>query len=415
MINQENLNCRACSSGGLEVFIDFGKMPISNNYPTAEKLKDEFKWNMQMGFCRDCHMVQLTNFVPYELYIIPDATGKTQYAFYSSLSKAMTKHFAEFAQELQARFLKSGQRVADIGGNDGVMLQAYDPSMRLLNIEPSSNVAQKAREKGIETLEEFFTPDLARRLVANDGRFGAISSSNVVLNIHDLNGVVEGVETMLDNKGVFAMQDPYLGEILKDNAYDQVYDEHVWYFSLGSLQNLFARHGMEVFDAKLHPVHGGSMRVFAARKGDYARTPELDRLLEEENKAGMHTLKPYQEFAQRSAEKSRQLAELLRGLKAQGKRIVSYAAASKGTVILNYAGIGPETIDYVVDSTPDKQGRYLPGVHIPIVSPEHFRADKPDYALLGARNHAREIMSKEPEFLARGGRFIMPLPEPAII
>jgi hypothetical protein len=157
------------------------------------------------------------------------------------------------------------------------------------------------------------------------------------------------------------------------------------------------------------------MRVFAARKGDYARTPELDRLLEEENKAGMHTLKPYQEFAQRSAEKSRQLAELLRGLKAQGKRIVSYAAASKGTVILNYAGIGPETIGYVVDSTPDKQGRYLPGVHIPIVSPEHFRADKPDYALLGARNHAREIMSKEPEFLARGGRFIMPLPEPAII
>lgn len=414
MANSDN-NCRACSSSGLEVFMDFGKMPISNNYPNAATLKEEFKWDMRLGFCRDCHMVQLTNFVPYELYIIPDEEGKTQYAFHSSLSKAMTQHFAEFARELQTRFLKPGQRVADIGGNDGVMLQAYDSSMKPLNIEPSSNVAAEARRKGIETVEDFFTPALARKLVGQGGRFGAISSSNVILNIHDLNGVVEGVEAMLDHKGVFAMQDPYLGAILNDNAYDQVYDEHVWYFSLGSLQNLFARHGMEVFDAKLHPVHGGSMRVFAARKGDYSQTPELRRLLEEEARAGMHTLKPYQEFAQRSAEKSRHLAELLRGLKAQGKRIVSYAAASKGTVILNYAGIGSETIDYVVDSTPDKQGRYLPGVHIPIVSPEHFRADNPDYALLGARNHAREIMAKEPEFLARGGKFIMPLPEPVVL
>ena len=280
--------CRVCSSKSLEEFIDFGKMPVSNNYPSKETLESEYKWNMKVGFCHNCNMTQLTEFVPYDKYIVPDKNGKTQYAFYSSLSAAMTKHFAGFAHGLQDRFLKPrpdlSRRVADIGGNDGIMLQAYDKSFIPLNIEPSSNVAQQAREKGIESIEEFFTPELARRLVAEKGKFGAISSSNVILNIHDLNGVVEGVKTMLDKGGVFAMQDPYLGCILADTAYDQIYDEHVWYFSVNSLQNLFNRHGMEVFDARLQPVHGGSMRIFAAKKGDYKKTLSLlDWTYDEQN------------------------------------------------------------------------------------------------------------------------------------
>ena len=172
---------------------------------------------------------------------------------------------------------------------------------------------------------------------------------------------------------------------------------------------------MEVFDAQLQPVHGGSMRIFAAKKGDYKPTLGLLDWTYDEHESGMDRIDYYKEFAKRTAQSRDKLAGLLKSLKADGKRIVGYAAASKGTVILNYAGIGPETLDYVVDSTPDKQGRYIPGVHIPIVTPEYFRDDKPDYALLGARNHATEIMKKEPEFLARGGRFIMPLPEPKII
>ena len=413
----ENIECKVCGSESLGVFMDFGKMPVTNSYPTKEVIEkgEEYMWNMAVGFCEDCKMVQLTEFVPYDKYIVPDEQGKTEYAFHSSLSKVMTQHFERFAEEVEERFLSSGQRVADIGGNDGIMLKAFSYDVLPLNIEPSSNVAEESRKKGIETVEEFFSPGLARRLVKEKGRFGAVTSSNVILNIHNLNGVASGVEIMLDKEGVFVMQDPYIGQIIGDTAYDQIYDEHAWFFSLISVNNLFNRYGMEVFDSELQPVHGGSMRMFIARQGDYQRTERCQGQMDAEIIQGWNTSKPYTEFAKRAEEKRDKLKGLLGKLKSDGKRIVGYAAASKGTVILNYAGIGPETVDYVSDSTPDKQGKYVPGVHIPIVSPKHFRKDNPDFALLGARNHAKEIIGKELGFINRGGKFIVPLPEPRIL
>jgi len=413
----EKLTCHACSAKSLTKFLSLGKMPVSNAYPTQKEIDqgNEYLYDLEVGFCDSCKMVQLTNFVPYDKYIVPDQSGKTNYAFFSSTSKAMQAHFADFAKQLQTEYLKPGQNVAEIGGNDGIMLQSFDKDYHVLNIEPSSNVAAVSREKGIETIEEFFNEDLAKKLVKQKGRFGAIASSNVVLNIHDINSVVKGVEHMLDKGGVFAMQDPYLGRILQDKAFDQIYDEHVWYFSVSSLSNLFERHGMEVFDAELHEVHGGSMRVFASRKGEREKTSRLQRILEQETELQMDTILPYQQFAADVEGIKNELRTLLDGLKSDGKRIVGYAAASKGTIILNYANIGRNYLDYIVDSTPFKQGRFIPGVHIPIVSPETFRANYPDYALLGARNHEKEIMGKEGDFIRNGGKFIVSIPTPKII
>ena len=414
---KEFLICKACNKKSLEVFIDFGKMPVSNAYHTKEEIASgkEYIWNMAVGFCHDCYMVQLTEFVPYDKYIIKNSKGKTEYAFHSSLSNAMIQHFKEFAEEMQNRFLSKGDKVAEIGGNDGIMLQSYSKDFKTLNIEPSSNVAEEAKTRGIETIVDFFTQKLAEEVVTKYGKFKVITSSNVILNIHDINEVASGVKIMLSEKGVFVMQDPYMGQILEDVAYDQIYDEHVWYPSLNSLENLFNRYGMEVFDAKLHPVHGGSMRVFIARKGDYEKTKDCKDYFNKEKERKMNTIEAYSKFAKKTKESNNNLKDLLKELKSKGKKIVGYAAASKGTVILNYAGIGPDVIDYVVDSTPDKQGKYIPGVHIPIVSPEKFKHPYPDYALLGARNHAKEISNKETDFLKMGGRFIMPLPNPRVL
>ncbi|MBI2110306.1 class I SAM-dependent methyltransferase [Candidatus Woesearchaeota archaeon] len=405
--------CHICQ-GNLIPFLSLGKMPAANGFLKKEDLKKkEYLFHLQTGFCENCKMVQLTELVPYNKYIVPDKENKTHYAFFSSTSKFMEQHFAVFAQDIEKRFLKKGSQVLEIGSNDGIMLKAFK-NHKVLGIEPSWNTAEVARKIGIETLTEFFAVPLAKQ-IAQKRKFKAIVSANVILNIHDLNEVLEGVKILLEEDGVFVFEDPYIMDILAETAYDQIYDEHIYYFSLTSLSNLLAGHDLEIFDAQHQETHGGSMRVYTARKGKYKLTENVKKFLALEKQKGIDTLKPYQEFAKRVERSKKELVTLLTKLKKQGKKIVGYAAASKGTIVLNYCDIGPDIIAYIADSTPEKQGKLSPGKHIPIVAPEVFKKDKADYALLGAWNHAKEIMGKEKEFLARGGRFIVHTPKAMIL
>jgi len=416
--------CPVCETYNLVKFISFGKMPVANAFLKKEQLEDpnfqEFMYDMEVGFCENCKMTQMINIVPYDKYIVLDQTGKTHYAFFSSTSKAMQEHFAELAKEVENRFLSDNfnARVLEIGSNDGIMLKTFKNKQNVLGIEPSQNVAEVAQQQGIETITEFFSEPLARKISAERGKFKAILTTNVFLNIIDIHDFMRGVKELLTDDGVFITEDPYIIDILEKTSYDQIYDEHVWYFSLTALSNLFEQHGMEIFDAEHQWVHGGSMRVYACKKGlkAHEKTERLKKYLEIEKEKKIDSLQTYLDFAQRVEQSRKELQELLRSLKSQGKKIVGYAAASKGTIVNNYCNIGKDILEYISDSTPYKQGLFSPGKHIPIVSPEYFHNDKEvDYALLAAWNHADEIMKKETEFLNRGGRFIVHYPKARIL
>ena len=416
---QGNLKCGICEKNLLR-FISFGKMPAANAFLKEEQLENHFKeffYDMEVGFCENCKMVQLVNIVPYDKYIIKDDKGKRNYAFFSSTSNVMEKHFAEIAKEIEEKFLDKNSKVLEIGSNDGIFLKNFKNN-EVMGVEPSENVAEIAVQKGIPTITEFFTEELARKILLAKGKFRAVFAANVTLNIIDLHDYIKGVKLLLEDNGVFITEEPYLLDILDKNTYDQIYDEHIWYFSLFSLSNLFSMHEMEIFDAKKEEVHGGSIRVYVCKKNTYKKSEGLKKYLEEENEKNINLINPYLEFARKVEENKNKFINLIRNLKYEGKKIVGYAAASKGTIIQNYCNLDNKMIDYISDSTPYKQGLFSPGKHIPIVSPNKFHEDvnnnKVDYAVIFAWNHAKEIIDKEQEFL-RNGKFIVPFPEPRII
>ena len=400
-------------------------MPAANAYLKKEELNNpyfkEFFYDMEVGFCESCKMVQLVNIVPYDKYIIPDETGKRNYAFFSSTSKSMESHFLDVAKGIEFRFLNYNDKVLEIGSNDGIFLKNFKNN-RVLGVEPSENVAELAINQNIETITEFFSQELAKKILLRKGKFKVIFSANVTLNIIDIHDFIKGVNLLLENDGVFITEDPYLIDILETNAYDQIYDEHIWYFSLTSLTNLFSMHNLEIFDALKEDVHGGSMKVYVCKKGVYEKTERLKKYLEEEKQKCIHLINPYLEFTKKVEENKNKFINLIKNLKNGGNKIVGYAAASKGTIVQNYCNLDSNLINYVSDSTPYKQGLYTPGKHIPIVSPDKFHNEvynnidnNVDYAIIFAWNHAKEIIEKEQEFLKRGGKFIVHLPEPRII
>ena len=409
--------CKICSTP-LFAFLSLGRMPIANAFLSGEDLlRQEFFYHLEAGYCPGCHMVQLLTVVPYEMYLRPDREQKRKYLFFSSTSSRMAEHFSGFAAEI-AGFLRPDSLVLDIGSNDGITLQAFDRAKyRVLGIEPAHNVAEIARGKGIETLTEFFTESLAQHIVSAKGKTRAILSSNVILNIADLNEVMRAVAILLEDDGVFVFEDPYLPVILQNSTYDQFYDEHIYYFTAHAIASLVQRHGMALFDAKPQDVHGGSMRFYVKRRQNTSIpvSPRVAEIIRQEERQGLASFDAYRAFAGRADASRKELLALLQVLKSQGKRVAGYAAASKGTIITNYCRLTPDIIEYVADSTPEKQGLYTPGMHIPVVSPEHFRQDQPDYALLFAWNHLQEIMEKEQEYLDKGGRFIVPFPRVKVV
>jgi methylation protein EvaC len=386
-------------------------MPIANGFLTPEQIREEYFFELQAGFCDGCKMVQLTELVPQEKMF------HDHYAFFSSTSQRMGRHFADFAAWLRAGYLpETDPFVVEIGSNDGILLQHFaQAGIRHLGIEPSANVAAAARGQGVRTISEFFDERLARRIVAEHGPADAFVGANVMCHIPYLHSVAEGIRLLLKPGGVLVFEDPYLGDILEKTAYDQIYDEHAFYFSATSVSRLFGGHGLELVNVLPQAVHGGSMRYVLAHQGTRLVDPAVAALLARETALGLHAPGTFQEFRRKVEQSREQLTALLRGLKAQGQRVAGYGATSKSTTVTNYCGLTPDLVEYISDTTPIKQGKLSPGAHIPVKPYAEFAAALPPYALLFAWNHAAEIFAKEQAFRAAGGQWIAYVPRVEVL
>jgi methylation protein EvaC len=404
-------HCQICTHE-IEPFISFGRMPIANGFLMPDQFSQEYFYNLIVGFCPECKMVQLLEFVDREKMF------HEQYAFFSSTSSFMARHFGMFAEKVIQGFLAKVRDpfVVEIGSNDGILLENFSKrNIRHLGIEPSANVAEAAIRKGVKSICAFFDENIARQIVSESGHADAIIAANVMCHIPYLHSVAKGIKLLLKSGGIFIFEDPYLGDIVEKVAYDQIYDEHAFYFSLQSIHYLFSQYDLEVIHTELYNVHGGSMRYYISHKGSHAPSSSVMTQIDKENMLGLHQRKTYELF-RKSVEKSKdQLKQLLLNLKNEKRRVVGYAATSKSTTVTNYCGITPDLLEYMSDTTPIKQGKYSPGAHIPVRPYEEFKANYPDYALLFGWNHAEEIMAKENEFCDNSGKWIVYVPKVKII
>jgi methylation protein EvaC len=386
-------------------------MPIANNFLLPGQFDDEYFFELQVGFCANCRMVQLMELVDREKMF------HDHYAFYSSTSTRMALHFGDLADTVCQDYLRGTDPfVVEIGSNDGIMLRHFaNRGIRHLGVEPSSNVAEVAMNKGMNVISEFFDDDLARRIVREYGQADAVLGANVMCHIPYLHSVVQGIKTLLKPDGLMIFEDPYLADIVQKTSYDQIYDEHAFYFSVASVSYLFDLYGLEVIDVESQDVHGGSMRYVIGHRDAHKIASSVPRQLAREKEMGLYQPETYEALRKNIEGSREELVGLLRDLRRRKKRVVGYGATSKSTTVLNYCGITDELIEFTSDTTPIKQGKFSPGVHIPICAYQRFEKDYPDYALLFAWNHSKEIMAKEKRFRSLGGKWIVYVPKVEVL
>jgi methylation protein EvaC len=406
-----NGHCRVCSAK-IAPFMSFGRMPIANGFLRPDEARDEYFFELASAFCTACGMFQLMEQPQ------PEKMFHEQYAFYSSTSCYMQRHFESFAHGVINGVLvgRDDPFVVELGSNDGIMLRHFrERGIRHLGVEPSANVADVARQQGISTISAFFDRKLADDIAAEHGGADAILAANVMCHIPDLPGVAAGVQRLLKRDGVFIFEDPYLGDMITKTSYDQIYDEHVFIFSATSVRRAFAPFGLELVDVTPQVTHGGSMRYVLAPNGSRQISKKVYEQLGKESTLGLERPETYLRFKANCENSRTILMRTLESLRTRGKRVVGYGATSKSTTVINYCGMTPAHVEFISDTTPIKQGRLSPGAHIPVRPYGEFVADYPDYALLFAWNHAAEIREKETAFVAAGGRWIVYVPEVAIV
>jgi methylation protein EvaC len=382
-------------------------MPIANGFLEPKDVAGEYFFELEVGYCPESRMVQLTQLVEKERLF------HDHYAFFSSTSRRMAEHFERFAADVRERYIEDPANafVCEIGSNDGIMLQHFaSAKIRHLGIEPSQNVAEAGRARGVNAISEFFDEQLAQRIVDEYGQADAFLGANVMCHIASIHTVAAGIRRLLKPKGVLVFEDPYLGDIVEKTSYDQIYDEHVFYFSAASVSHLFGMHGLELVDVEPQQVHGGSMRYTVAHRGAHPVSDRVARQEARERELGLDRPETYARFAENVRKSRDELLALLTDLKRQGRRVAAYGATSKSTTVTNFGGITPDLVEYISDTTPIKQGKLSPGVHIPVLPYERFVKEPPDFALLFAWNHAQEILAKEKGYTDRGGKFILYVP-----
>lgn len=400
----EPQHCRV-SGEPLVPVLDLGQQPLANAFRSAADTTEEYFFPLQVGFAEESKMVQLMVQPPPELMFHED------YAFFSGTSKHMAQHFEDFHASVLELGVGQDGFVVEIGSNDGILLRHFaERGMRHLGVEPSGNVAEVARAAGLEVLSSFFSAELAGTILQEHGHADAIVAANVMCHIPAIRDVARAISILLAPSGVLVFEEPYLGDIITQTSYDQIYDEHVFFFSALSVSKLFDEFGLVLVDVVPEPTHGGSMRYVLAPRGSREPRPSVAALLAQERALGLDRIDTFVDFAERVTRSRDDLRSLLGSMSADGRRVVGYGATSKSTTILNYCGIGPNLIEYICDTTPIKQGRLTPGVHIPVVPHTNFLQDCPDVAFLFAWNHAEEILAKEQHFGARGGQWLTHVP-----
>jgi SAM-dependent methyltransferase len=403
-------HCRSCGSTELSIFLSLGNLPLSDGFLEARQLVDnEPRYPLDVAFCATCSLVQILETVP------PEELFGADYPYFSSFTDTLLRHSeANVKERIAERKLGSGSLVVELASNDGYLLQYYQADgVPVLGIDPAPGPVAAARAKGIDTLQAFFGLDFANQLAAEGRRADVIHANNVLAHVADTNGFVAGIATLLKDTGVAVIECPYVKDLIEHGEFDTIYHEHLCYFSVTALRALFSRHGLYITRVVPLTIHGGSLRVFVEKQNRPEQS--VHEYIESEQRLGLDRLDYYADFSNRVNQIRTELNELLQGLKERKARIVGYGAAAKGTIMLNYVGIGQETLDFVADRNTHKQGRYIPGVRLPIASPERVLAEQPDYVLILPWNFKDEIMAQQAEYRRRGGKFIVPVPRPTII
>src|SRR5262245_16724063 len=406
--------CRFCGAALKQSFADLGMSPISNAFLTQEMVtRMEPFYPLHAYVCEKCFLVQLEEFEP------PEHIFTDDYAYFSSYSDSWLAHSKAYAEAMVARFgLGASSFVVEIASNDGYLLQYFvAQGVPVLGIEPAANVAAVAEKKGVPTLVKFFGTKTAAELAAAGRKADLIAGNNVLAHVPDLNDFVRGMSLLLKPGGVVTMEFPHLLRLMLENQFDTIYHEHFSYFSFVVAERVFAAHGLTLFDVDEIPTHGGSLRIYA-RHAANAALPVSGKVVElrrREQAAGLERAGTYRSFAEQVKATKRGLLKFLIAAKESGKRVVGYGAPAKGNTLLNYCGVRSDLVEYTVDRSPHKQGRFLPGVHIPIYAPERIMETRPDYVLILPWNIKDEIVAQMAGIRTWGGRFVVPIPEVSVL
>jgi len=404
--------CRMCKSTNLKKFLDLGTSPLSDNFLTKENIEQpENFYPLNVYVCKKCGLCQLGYVVP------PHLMFNENYPYDSSTTKMGKEHFTNMGISICENFqIKPGSLAIDIGSNAGVLLSSFkSKGLRVLGIEPSSNVANIAIKNGIDTIIEFFSIALAKNILASHGHASVITGTNVFAHIDDLDDFMNTTNILLNEDGIIVIEAPYLLNLLDNLEYDTIYHEHLSYLSLKPLTKFCEQYNMEVFNVEMQKIHGGTLRYYIGRKGKHPISQNIHKFLELEKEKKAYSEKSLDEFANKVENHRKELLELLNDLKRKGKKIVGISAPAKGNTLLNYCKIGTEILDYITEKNPLKIGKYTPGMHIPVYSDEILLKDKPEYALILAWNFAEEIIKNNEKYRESGGKFIVPIPQPKIV
>lgn len=403
------MQCRFCKHTLTHVFIDLVNSPASNSYLDAEALNEpETYYPLKVFICDKCFLVQVDE------YQKSDALFNNEYAYFSSYSTTWLAHAKRYTETMIGRFgFNETSKVIEIASNDGYLLQYFkEKNVPVLGIEPTANTAQVAIGKGIETCVEFFGTSLAKKLKEQGTQADLLLGNNVLAHVPDIVDFVTGMQILLKPGGVITMEFPHLMQLVDNNQFDTIYHEHFSYLSFYTVKRLFESVGLEMFDVEEIPTHGGSLRIYAKHQNDASKavTPNVEALLQKEISRGITDLAYYQNFQQKAMNVKLSMLAFLVEQKQKGRKVAAYGAAAKGNTLLNYCGVKHDLVDFVVDSNPHKQGKFMPASHIPIVREDHLKAERPDYVIILPWNLQDEIKKQLAYIREWGGKFVVPIP-----
>ena len=388
-------------------FLSLGKQPITNNFLIKQNPINEFFYDLNIVYDENTKVVSLESFVP------PEKMFNETYAHRASMSMTMRKSNKLLFENITKRF--DPKSVLEIGSNDGIFLKNF-PNIKRVGVEPCKNLADITNKINIKTYDKFWNLELSKKITEVHDKFDLIYSANTISHIHDLNNAFQSINLILHDDGVFILEDPSLLEVIKNTSYDQFYDEHAYVFSVLALNNLLKATELEIFDIEKLTTHGGSNRVFIKKISSNKKIDNnVLKIINEELEMGMDKFETYQKFAQNVINSKNETIKIFTNLKKNNAKIIGYGATYKSSTILNYCGLDTKFIDYFTDTTENKQGKFTPGTHIPIIKPTDEINSKIDYVFLGAWNFKKEIFNKEKKFIERGGKFISHVPYPQII